>query len=315
MRKASKSHHYVPRFLLSRWGRASDGRVQVFRRKADGELFDAWCLPKEVGAQNHMWSLRGAEYDSSAIETEFFSHIDREASRILRDIEQKMGQMTSASLEFNWLSSDDLQFWAVFVVSLLVRSPLALNRLKVDFPNEVRAHLADLDEGRYDPERDPHLKEHHEVAKKLMPGSDSCRRILKQVEGQFPDWFQDNVLLQIISMTLDADLHGRILNMQWFTRKLVNTDLRFLISDRFMTRILSTADPRCTLAFPISPEYAFIATGHPSLFRYFMNITDKQLAMHLNINVASLAQSFVAGNCVRTFLDKWFLCSVEGTGH
>jgi len=294
----SKLHHYVPQFLLSRWKRSCDERIHVFRRRPTGELFDAWFLPREVGAQNHLWSLNSSEFSNrSAIEDELFSPLDTQAAIVLEKIERW-------SPTFN---DKDREVWAVFVASLLVRCPATINHLKSEVPRWLRESAATLDQDLSDQKQTPISKKLRDQAKMLMPGENSAARLTEHIMTTMSEYVNDLAMLQTVNLVLDEANLTRFHNMTWFVRKITKSNRNLLIGDMPMTRIFSVADPRCVLAFPLSPTSAFVASRNNAMLNYFNDLNDRQFVEHLNRNATGLARRFVVGDCEKKFLERWFL--------
>lgn len=266
--KQPKRHHYVPQFLLSRWGR-EDGRIYTHRRSPEGALFETWLMPREVGAQNHLWSLSQYHKERGIIESGFFSSIDSKAAEVLEKLQQR-----------NRLDDSERVEWALFILSLMIRSPATIEHIKTTMPQEVM-----------------------DYAKQNAPYG-----LLQNLE-LMPGYLEDVALSLSMLLTQDRRMLETILDMDWAIRYLPETNHRFLISDRLVTRMFSVSDPRCLLAFPISPVSCFVATKNNLLIAKLMEMSNREFAMAINKNAAALAHSFVVGDCQKSFLERHFLPS------
>ena len=228
-------------------------------------------MPREVGVQNHLWSLSKHHKERGIIESGFFSSVDARAAEILKKLEQRRR-----------LEDVERGDWALFVSSLLIRSPATVEHIKSKMPSELMKY-----------------------AKQHAPYT-----TLQNLEI-LPGYLQDVVLSTLMLCTEDQRFLETLLNMDWAIRYFSEFKNQLLISDQVVARTFSVSDPRCILSFPVSPVSCFIATSNKTYLAKLMNISDREFIATLNKGAASLAHSFIVGDCQKTFLERYFLVPLK----
>lgn len=121
-KQLSRRHHFVPKFYLETWHQADGLGVWLYYRNKNGGLSLRRRSAKSVGFTDNLYLLKadGLPFskDSDDLERRFFGTIDSSASLVHKKF---------LSSGINTLSSDDKVTWAVFMNSLIERSPDRIN--------------------------------------------------------------------------------------------------------------------------------------------------------------------------------------------
>src|SRR5262245_32530271 len=128
-------HHYVPQFLLRAWADTTpDGKVETFRLDLD-EVPSTRHAPKHIGYEHDLYALsvpQMAGMDKQAIEKHFLRKVDNDAARVLQ---------TLTSLRLNDLTASDRNDWARFLMSLRIRQPATVDKLRTLSEEHLRRSL------------------------------------------------------------------------------------------------------------------------------------------------------------------------------
>jgi hypothetical protein len=131
-------HHYLPQFYLRQWV-GDDGKLWRCRREPSGVVSEKAVAPRATAFEPDLYAIRDATgidvYDPHIIETEFFSGIDSDAALVHQKL---LGPLPVR------LSDEDRHAWALFLMSLLERTPARLGPLDHAAPaiaEQVNAHL------------------------------------------------------------------------------------------------------------------------------------------------------------------------------
>lgn len=123
--QVSRRHHFVPQFYLRTWYESGKGGFWLYSRNAKGEVGFRRSVAKSIA---YDWDLYSFQPDglnpsgvvSDEIETSFFRPIDDAASLVHRKL------LISG---VNSLSGNDRYIWALFMNSLIERSPKRIQEL------------------------------------------------------------------------------------------------------------------------------------------------------------------------------------------
>jgi Protein of unknown function (DUF4238) len=129
-------HHYVPQFMLAAWAfHTPDRKVEVFRLDLPG-LPSSRHSPKGTGYEVNLYALDRstiAGMSQHAVETLLLKQIDNFAATARR----KLDEIGPSSL-----TPDDRCDWVNFLMSLKVRLPHNVLRLKTESAAALRRTLA-----------------------------------------------------------------------------------------------------------------------------------------------------------------------------
>src|SRR5262245_11216937 len=111
----ARKHHYVPQFYLSQWT-GQDNRLWQYKRERSGKVGEKPVNAGGTGFQKDLYPNRKVAShppQPDVIETQFFSPLDREASKVLKKL---------LSPTIPQLSDEERTSWALFLNSLLERN-------------------------------------------------------------------------------------------------------------------------------------------------------------------------------------------------
>jgi hypothetical protein len=134
--ESSRRHHFVPQFYLDAWRAADDEGLWVYFRQYGGKLRPRRRHAGSIGYSDHLYTL-DPDYlihrteRTDALERRFYQPLDNQASLVHQ-------KLVAGGL--NTLSGNDRRVWAMFVNSLLERSPgrfAELERLASGIPRRL----------------------------------------------------------------------------------------------------------------------------------------------------------------------------------
>lgn len=134
-------NHYVPQFYLREWYDPDLNKVWLYFRDERGKIRQKQRSSKSVGYTDGLYALLSDGLSlrnsvSNQIEDSFFSAIDNSASIIHRKL---------ITLGVRSLSTDERVVWALFVVSLLERTPKRLKEMESKFAHVPGEAIAELE--------------------------------------------------------------------------------------------------------------------------------------------------------------------------
>jgi hypothetical protein len=227
-----RDHHYVPRFLLSRWCKPN-GKLTVYAR-AQGRIVVSDLHPRSTAFERDLCSFQKVPLAKQhVIETEFMSRrIDDPAAPIM----QKLVDGNLASL-----TTDERSDFSRFVLSLRARHPDAVAWAKAEGERTLRAELA----------RDP---DEYLTAKAPASPPTFVEWVEQNAESVIPNF---GVSL-VPSVIADNAVGARIFGMPWSTydARAANTD--FVVGDRPCLLQGNAVSGDFIIALPISPTVIFV---------------------------------------------------------
>jgi hypothetical protein len=130
-------HHYVPQFLLRAWADTmKDKKVETFRLDLQG-LPSSRRSPKFVAYEEDLYALSQksvAGMEQQAIEKHLLRHIDEHAARV-------RSKLICAG--FSGLTYEDKCDWTRFLMSLRLREPQVVQKLRTEASEYLKASLND----------------------------------------------------------------------------------------------------------------------------------------------------------------------------
>lgn len=123
--KKLQRHHYVPKFYLANWCIENDDLLLLHTKTSNGSIKSGRKSPYSVSYVRGLYTLLPEIHPfqkntSDHIEASFFSKLDDDASKLYRRI-LKSGIST--------INAEDRYLWALFVNSLMERSPVRINEV------------------------------------------------------------------------------------------------------------------------------------------------------------------------------------------
>jgi uncharacterized protein DUF4238 len=113
-----KKHHYIPKFHLNKW-KDEAGSLLVYRKDGNGNIESKSKHPSQVCFENDLYTLKKDLLESKNSMPDYIENelakVDNDAAKVLEKI------LASSSLSI--LTTEEKQQWAIYVNSLLQRSP------------------------------------------------------------------------------------------------------------------------------------------------------------------------------------------------
>jgi hypothetical protein len=222
-------HHYIPVFYLKQW-QGPDRRVIEFSRPYKDKVKPRNVHPDGTGYVRGLYRMPGvADEHAEVIEKSFFAKVDDQAAVGLRKL---------LKTELNDWSLELREFWTLFVLSMLMRTPETVADVFSSITNNL-------------PEDWARAQKQWEID---HPGEGPL--------GDYNSTIAKQYSLIALRRFIANDAIGQlILNMVSGTMDLSKTPYRLVTSDRpiVMTNGLGYADSH--LAMPLSPTMLFVAAN------------------------------------------------------
>ena len=261
--------HFIPKFLLRAWT-GTDHLLQVFKLSGSS-IRPIRRSPKSVGWQEDLYSLsepKSSGGERHRIETGLLQEIDNRAAKARLNLLNP----TLASL-----SPEEGKDWALFLMSLRVRQPSAVEHLRESGTDILRREL-DVDPEEY-------------------------RSIAAQGDPDMPSgWVQENVPGLIenwpISHFPAISTHPRTLETILTIKhhslvEFSGCSEHLLLSDDPCIWLCRPADPHFTVALPVSPFAAYIGTRSDAVYRNLRRLSRESLLTNLNISSVKQARKYI----------------------
>ena len=252
-------HHYVPQFLLRAWAKGSiDGKVEDFRLDLNG-IPSSRRAPKSTAYKDDLYALSKpivAGMEKQAIEKIFFMQVDNLAART----HQKLIEHGLRSL-----TNDERSDWVRFLMSLRVRQPDNVQKLKIESAEHLVKTL------RQQPE------EYDELAT-----NDDAPTLIEWTEQQFPGLIENFGLSFFHKIASNPEVGEKIFRMKWWLWDFADASFDLLLADHPCILTKGIDDPNLIIALPISPKKAFMATNSEDVAALMRQQAPKHLALRLN---------------------------------
>ncbi|KEQ53731.1 DUF4238 domain-containing protein [Sphingobium chlorophenolicum] len=232
-------HHFLPQFYLSRWANAQ-GKLSTYSRQR-GKLFVREYAPKTIGAERGLYALNGVPPEHrNAVERDFMGpEIDDPAARALRIL------LSAQPL----LPTDLRMAWVRFLMSLLVRLPNLLRKLKADASETLAREIAARPE-EYEALRRPgHPQTLMEFLKERGVGG--------LIEG-----FGTTLIPGLVDL---PQMKADIARMDWRVFHFRDGPYGLVTSDFPICMLPGLASPNCLISLPLSPTAIFLASYNSEL--------------------------------------------------
>lgn len=252
-------NHFVPQFLLSAWSEgASDGMFQEFRLDLEN-LPTYRRVPKATAYQDNLYALTKpiiAGMSKHAIETNLLKHIDNDAARV-------RAKMVHQGLK--GLSIAERNDWVRFLMSLRIRQPDMVNKLKIDSTQTLLQTLGNQ------PEQYQALAE-----------EDDAPSLEEWVEHNFPGLIENCGLSFFRDFVVNEEIGTKLLHLRWWLWDFSDAKHDLLLADNPSIFTGSIDAPELIVALPISPTKAFLATRGDRTATMLRQQDIKTLAVRLN---------------------------------
>lgn len=266
-----RRHHYVPEFILQPWAR--EWRPNQFLLR--GYYWDKFtCRIRHrdngVGAFCYRIDLltmkSAAEGKKALLETRFFQSIDTKGS-------QAIAAMLANGPD--GLSAHQRTDIGRLLLSLEARRPTIVNKLLTEGPEYFRKGLDE------DPEI---LKALAAEGVTSSPSSFSESRL-----GSF----EDRSLLIVQRLVDNPAVGERLINANWYLKRLRSEHGSLVLSDRPLIRTLGFDRPGAIWVLPLTPSVAFVVANHPENLRIVHKISGKTFIRRTNESSAHQAERYV----------------------
>lgn len=204
----SHRHHFVPRFYLRAWYESDKKGFWLYSRNAKGEIGFRRRVAKSVAYDWDLYSFRPDGLNphgvvSDELETAFFRPLDDAASVVHRKL------LISG---VNSLSGEDRYIWALFMNSLIERSPRRIREILLDSSASAGSFLDGQE------------------AKSSSPETWSAiKTALDKIDVDA--FLRNTVLTGLVHYILDGPFIEYVAQMVWLTIDLPDGQDHFLTSD------------------------------------------------------------------------------------
>lgn len=260
-------HHYVPQFLLRPWTEDSlDKKIEVFRLDLN-HAPSSRHAPKHTGYEEDLYALIKpivAGVDQQAVEKQFLMRVDNLGA----DARTKLHNEGLRAL-----TKEDRVDWARFLMSLRIRQPDTVRKLRIDSTEHLRATLATQPE------------QYEELA-----GLEDPPTLTQWIEKHFPGVIENFGLSFFHELVDNENIGGQLLRMKWWIWDFSDVPYDLLLADHpciFTTGIDAT---NLVVALPISPWKAFMATQSDRTSDLLRRQRPRDLAMRINESSLSHAR-------------------------
>lgn len=278
MASGHRRHHFVPRFYLEHWV-GTDGKLACYRWMR-GRVVVSRLGPRSVAYREELYTLPTApEHQRQSIEREFFAPVDERAARVHREL---------VSVGTSALSRQDRTDWAVFLLSLRVRTPQSVERIRTDATAEFLQML----------DRDP--EQWDELRQAADPST-----LREWVQENMPAMIENYGPSMLPQLITDSRPLRHIVGMHWWTTRLAGAS-EFLTSDHPCVYTHGYGHRDCVIALPLTPTVVFYAANREELRADLNTRTSQAIAIRTNQSVVSQASeyAFAVGDNKKLFVSK-----------
>lgn len=272
-------HHYVPRFYLSGW--TTNHRLTRYQWVRDN-LDVREVGTKRIAGQDHLYALRHAQQDPQFVEREFMGPlIDDPAARVYAHMLRPGNQ----------LSAQQRSVWTRFLMSLRVRTPEVIERVRADAADDLRRRLTEQPD-EYD----------------ALRGADDPATLHDFIERHRPGFVADFGIRMLPDLMNHAPVARTIFQMYWWAQSFDGATVDLLTSDRPLIIVPALNDRQCVLALPLTPRLAFFATHSFEIAKRIGTTPASRLARALNHETVRLAdkQVYAANERQTKFVRRHF---------
>jgi hypothetical protein len=261
-------HHYVPEFYLRQWS-GDDGRLERFSSTHEGAIDVRRVYPSQLGFQKNLYRLPGEHKDAwqaQALETDFFSHVDRIAAASLN--------MLLNDPAPSW-DSESRSGWSRFILSLRHRSP-----------DNMRSTLKTIRQ-IYD-KSVPDIQRRYE---ELRSSADPVT--YEEWERLRAPTAAEKATYRTFTSAIENEQIGTFINeMVWHVRDVSDSDHTLLIGDN-PAILVPLKLPQGHIALALSPTKLFLATQHKASMENLLAQRSRDLVRRANRLIVERATLFV----------------------
>lgn len=270
-----KKHHYIPKFHLNSW-KDESGRLLIYRKDGCGNIESKRKHPSQVCFENDLYTLKMEMLGSKAqmpdyVENEL-ARIDDNAARVLTKL------LSNSSL--SGLTAKERQSWAIYVHSLLQRTPERFKTLEAMMRSIIANTLADIKAVAT-----PETSHTWETCGKIFNNS---------------NYGENQVRAMLLSVIREEEWVSSLLNSKWQI---------IMLDDAFPYKFILTECPVVTvgednnigiLALALTPNLLWVA--FPSTFDDSEDLGDliKHIVMFYNAAQVAKKPRFIITNSLLT---------------
>lgn len=259
-------HHYIPEFYL-RWWRGNDGRIERFT-KPRNEVTVRRVPPSEIGWEKNLYA--SPETDTNRrqwLEQQFFRALDNLAAKVLFKL--------NGCVQLD-LTAEERSVWALFIHSLLLRTPENLAAYKEGGKRALDEVLKDLG-SVYAERRGPHDPRTYEEYIASRKNEDDERSVL----GSLP---------QII---MNENIGNVLFSRTWRLIEVPPSERELLISDNPVTRTNGLLVQNGHIAMPLSPRRLLLIAGDDGVLDTVARMKSCEIVRNMNASTVGCARRFV----------------------
>lgn len=263
-----EKHHYIPQFYLRPWLDADDKLEEYGRAPPSNQIRSRRRGTDSTGFVYNLYTLPGTTEDTKQnVERVFFGKVDTDAAKVRDKL------LAGASL-----SLPDRYNWARFILSLILRNPEEVLKMKVGVNAIFDQPDAEL-QAKYLKFREPHEPATAEEA----------------IRQHYPEAPDRSALLIGTQLIQNQKAMQTIAGMSWSIIRTDTASRRLVTSDRpvVMTGGLLRLDGHICL--PISPRHLFVACTLKPTMDAFLRAPKSKLVRESNAQQIGQARRHVYG--------------------
>lgn len=267
----------MPRSFFKPW-EDQEKKVVVYERKNSRILRPYRQSTKSICVVRELYSYTISVEDQkrNAIEQKLFSLLDNNAATVLQKLQKMDGAVN--------LSDQDRYYFAVFIVSLRIRTPEMWNYYTKGAEKTLREDLL---------KNHPTVEE--EEIKKELKGHSLLEYMEKYHLMILENYGHDLMAECMINKTFALS----VMQMQWFVLKRNVEGTNLLSSDRPLVVLGSMESSNWALALAISPKHIFVASINPEFLHNILALSPRKLIKYMNISTIQQARNkaFAIDSC------------------
>jgi Protein of unknown function (DUF4238) len=235
-----------------------DKKVETFRLDLP-HLPSSRHAPKHIAYEENLYALTMpvvAGMEQQAVERHLLRHIDDLAAGVLR-------RLTTRG--FTSLTFGNRSDWARFLMSLRLRQPSIVQRLRTESSEHLEASLIDKPE-EYD----------------AVAGNGDPPTLLEWTRKNYPGLIENFGMSFFHKLVDNPEVGESILRMKWWLWDFTREQNDLLLADQPCIFTKAIDDPDLVIALPIGPRKAFMATRTDRVATIMRGQRPKDLLMRMN---------------------------------
>ncbi|ESX14452.1 DUF4238 domain-containing protein [Mesorhizobium sp. M0179] len=265
-------HHFLPVFYLKEWA-GPDGRIVQFSRPNpnDERIKPLRRHPSAVGYINRLYAVEGLpEPFANLFETEFTRPVDTDAAAAMRRLMTgKFGTDATPKEAIAWIK---------FLLSLMMRMPVDIRRLKHYVKYDWFSDLPSLQAA---------------FKRSGMKGNPQTTEDYLELLGPT---FHERAAMTALSGMMQVETAIRAIGqLQWTVSNFYGAR-EFLASDRPLIASVGMNGPKAHIILPIGPHRVFIATKTEEFRRQLVDKQPSAFVTKVNTYIANNATDYVYGS-------------------